>query len=231
MHNSSYRILTDNIDKYICEVPVDPIFMLHTDKIAVKVLKSTVTINSHGNFYPFFLHHVQWVSKSYGVFFGKNVTFPIIMASAKILKCQFLEQANFWNRPIFESSVINTVHIGVIVQISSETDLPSPLVLRNRFNEYGCVAYVDRETPKAGYIRFNNQSGAQRSIEKEDFYSLSLLTAQKEEQYWESLLNKVYKIAFNIPAFRKLHYITYFLSSERRSVAVSAKSCAAWSAW
>ena len=32
----------------MCEVPVDPIFMQHTDKIAVKVLKNTVTINSHG---------------------------------------------------------------------------------------------------------------------------------------------------------------------------------------
>ena len=46
--HSSYRILTDNEDKYICEVPVDPIFMLHTDKIAVKVLKNTVTITSNG---------------------------------------------------------------------------------------------------------------------------------------------------------------------------------------
>jgi len=45
--HSSYRILTDNEDKYICEVPVDPIFMLHTDKIAVKVLKNTVTITSN----------------------------------------------------------------------------------------------------------------------------------------------------------------------------------------
>ena len=49
MHNSSYRILMDNADKYVCEVPVDPIFMQHTDKIAVKVLKNTVTINSQGN--------------------------------------------------------------------------------------------------------------------------------------------------------------------------------------
>jgi len=39
----------DNADKYVCEVPVDPIFMQHTDKIAVKVLKNTVTINSQGN--------------------------------------------------------------------------------------------------------------------------------------------------------------------------------------
>ena len=80
---------------------------------------------------------------------------------------------------------------GVIVKIQSEKDLPTPLVLRNRFSEYGCVAYVDRYGPKNGFIRFNNQSGAQRSIEKEDFYTLSLLTGQKEEQYWESLLNKV----------------------------------------
>ena len=48
--HSSYRILSDNEDKYICEVPVDPIFMLHTDKIAVKVLKNTVTITSNGEF-------------------------------------------------------------------------------------------------------------------------------------------------------------------------------------
>ena len=80
---------------------------------------------------------------------------------------------------------------GVIVKIQSDKDLPPPLVLRNRFSEYGCVAYVDRYGPKNGFIRFNNQSGAQRSIEKEDFYTLSLLTGQKEEQYWESLLNKV----------------------------------------
>ena len=48
MHNSSYRTLQDNEEKYICEVPVDPIFMQHTDKIVVKVLKNTVNINSHG---------------------------------------------------------------------------------------------------------------------------------------------------------------------------------------
>ena len=48
MHNSSYRTLQDDEEKYVCEVPVDPIFMQHTDKIVVKVLKNTVNINSHG---------------------------------------------------------------------------------------------------------------------------------------------------------------------------------------
>ena len=67
-------------------------------------------------------------------------------------------------------------------------------MLRSRFSEYGCVAYVDITSPKTGFIRFNNQSGAQQSIEKEDYYDLILLTGQIEEQYWESLLNKVSKV-------------------------------------
>ena len=81
--------------------------------------------------------------------------------------------------------------LGVIVEITSESDLPSAVQLRERFADYGCVAYVDRVNSKSGFIRFNNQSGAQNSIEKEEFYTLSLLTGQSEERYWEMLINKV----------------------------------------
>ena len=69
--------------------------------------------------------------------------------------------------------------------------LPSPERLRARFNEYGAVAYVDRTDDHHGFIRFNNQSGAQKAIEKESFYKLELLTGQNEENYWELLLNQV----------------------------------------
>ena len=66
--HSSYRILTDNEDKYICEVPVDPIFMLHTDKIAVKVLKNTVTITSNGQLKK----KTKWIWLKYLLSFGKE---------------------------------------------------------------------------------------------------------------------------------------------------------------
>ena len=47
MANTGYRILQDDEDKWGCEIPVDPIFMEHTDKIVVKVVKSTVHITSN----------------------------------------------------------------------------------------------------------------------------------------------------------------------------------------
>lgn len=79
---------------------------------------------------------------------------------------------------------------GVIVKIMSEGVLPSPDRLRVRFSDYGTVAYVDRTDEQNGFIRFNNQSGAQKSIEKESHFNLELLTGQSEENYWEFLLNQ-----------------------------------------
>ena len=93
---------------------------------------------------------------------------------------------------------------GVIVEIISDTDLPSATQLRTRFSDYGCVAYVDRVNAKSGFVRFNNQSGAQSSIEKEDFYTLSLLTGQREEQYWEVLINKVRRLPYTLESFTKI---------------------------
>ena len=70
--------------------------------------------------------------------------------------------------------------------------------LRARFNDYGPVAYVERADDQHGFIRFNNQSGAQKSIEKESHFKLELLTGQKEENYWEYLLNQVRRYICNI---------------------------------
>ena len=70
--------------------------------------------------------------------------------------------------------------------------MPSPERLRARFNEYGAVAYVERRDDRSGFIRFNNQSGAQKSIEKESFFTLELLTGTQEDNYWEYLLAQVW---------------------------------------
>ena len=57
---------------------------------------------------------------------------------------------------------------GVIVKITSDTPLSTHDRIRARFDEYGNVAYVD-VTPGSdtGYVRFSNQSGAQKAIEME----------------------------------------------------------------
>ena len=45
LQNSSYRVLQDDEDKWLTEIPVDPIFMEHTDKINVKVVKYSLQIS------------------------------------------------------------------------------------------------------------------------------------------------------------------------------------------
>lgn len=45
LQNSSYRVLQDDEDKWLTEIQVDPIFMEHTDKITVKVVKYSLQIS------------------------------------------------------------------------------------------------------------------------------------------------------------------------------------------
>ena len=45
LQNSSYRVLQDDEDKWLTEIQVDPIFMEHTDKITVKVVKYSLHIS------------------------------------------------------------------------------------------------------------------------------------------------------------------------------------------
>ena len=88
--------------------------------------------------------------------------------------------------------------------------MPSPERLRARFNEYGAVAYVERRDDRSGFIRFNNQSGAQKSIEKESFFTLELLTGTQEDNYWEYLLaqvwdkNRKFHVQFFIKKLKKI---------------------------
>ncbi|CBY20629.1 unnamed protein product [Oikopleura dioica] len=84
-----------------------------------------------------------------------------------------------------------TYRPGVIVKITSDTPLSTHDRIRARFDEYGNVAYVD-VTPGSdtGYVRFSNQSGAQKAIEMEGMFKLELLTGREEDNYWETLLQK-----------------------------------------
>jgi len=84
-----------------------------------------------------------------------------------------------------------TYRPGVIVKITSDSPLSTHDRIRARFDEYGNVAYVD-VTPGSdtGYVRFSNQSGAQKAIEMEGMFKLQLLTGREEDNYWEDLLQK-----------------------------------------
>ena len=92
------------------------------------------------------------------------------------------------------SSLVKNIHgiSGVIVKITSDSPLSTHDRIRARFDEYGNVAYVD-VTPGSdtGYVRFSNQSGAQKAIEMEGMFKLQLLTGREEDNYWEDLLQKV----------------------------------------
>ena len=99
---------------------------------------------------------------------------------------------------------------ALIIFFVFKVALPSPERLRARFNEYGAVAYVERRDDRSGFIRFNNQSGAQKSIEKESFFTLELLTGTQEDNYWEYLLAQVwdkngkFQVQFFIKKLKKI---------------------------
>ena len=109
---------------------------------------------------------------------------------------------------------------GVIVKITSDTPLSTHDRIRARFDEYGNVAYVDViPGSDTGYVRFSNQSGAQKAIEMEGMFKLELLTGREEDNYWEDLLQKVGFI------FRFI-FIEYSIS-ERQNEAQSVRKRAA----
>ncbi|CAG5114220.1 Oidioi.mRNA.OKI2018_I69.chr2.g8284.t1.cds [Oikopleura dioica] len=84
-----------------------------------------------------------------------------------------------------------TYRPGVIVKITSDGALSTHERIRARFDEYGNVAYVDvKPGSNVGYVRFSNQSGAQKAIELEGMFKLELLTGREEDNYWEDLLQK-----------------------------------------
>ena len=102
------------------------------------------------------------------------------------------------------------------MKITSDTPLSTHDRIRARFDEYGNVAYVDViPGSDTGYVRFSNQSGAQKAIEMEGMFKLELLTGREEDNYWEDLLQKVGFI------FRFI-YIEYSIS-ERQNEAQSVR--------